>query len=88
VDSFKKIGDIEELEIIECMGPDQKQNTTTTTTPITLETVGATDPWMLFFYALKAPARSHEGSYVPNSRQMQAIGFGQPQRKRKKKKNS
>ncbi len=39
------------------MGPDQKQTTTTTTTTsITLETIEVTDPWMLFLYALKAPA--------------------------------
>ena len=37
------------------MGPDQKQ-TTTIPTHLTLETMGATDPWMLFLYALKAPA--------------------------------
>jgi hypothetical protein len=43
------------LDIIDCVGPDQKQ-TTTTTTHITLETMGGTDPWMLFLYALKAPA--------------------------------
>jgi hypothetical protein len=36
------------------VGPDQKQ--TTSTTSITLETMEATDPWMLFLYALKAPA--------------------------------
>ncbi len=28
----------------------------TTTAHMTLETMGATDPWMLFLYALKAPA--------------------------------
>jgi hypothetical protein len=37
------------------VGPHEKQ-TTTTTTSITLETTEATDPWMLFLYALKAPA--------------------------------
>lgn len=37
------------------MGPDQKQNTATTTSTI-LETMRATDPWVLFLYALKAPA--------------------------------
>ena len=37
------------------MGPDQKQ-ATTTGTHITLETMAATDTWMLFLYALKAPA--------------------------------
>jgi integrase len=54
VDSFKKIGDIEELDIIECVGSDQQQ--TTTTAHMTVETMGSTDPWMLFLYALKAPA--------------------------------
>jgi hypothetical protein len=39
------------------VGPHEKQTTTTTTTTsITLETTEATDPWMLFLYALKAPA--------------------------------
>lgn len=37
------------------MGPDQKQ-TTISSTNITLETMEATDPWLLFLYALKAPA--------------------------------
>jgi integrase len=36
------------------VGPDQKQ--TTTATSIKLESMEATDPWMLFLYALKAPA--------------------------------
>jgi integrase len=36
------------------VGPEQKQTTKTTT--ITLESMEATDPWMLFLYALKAPA--------------------------------
>jgi hypothetical protein len=35
------------------VGPDQKQ---TDARNITLETMKATDPWMLFLYALKAPA--------------------------------
>jgi hypothetical protein len=43
------------VDIIQCVGPDQKQ-TTTSSTIITLETMEATDPWMLFLYALKAPA--------------------------------
>ena len=43
------------MDIVELVGPDKKQ-TKTTTTPVTLETIGATDPWMLFLYALKAPA--------------------------------
>ena len=43
------------MDIIQCVGPDQKQ-TTTSSTIITLETMEATDPWMLFLYALKAPA--------------------------------
>jgi hypothetical protein len=38
------------------VGPDEKQTTTTTTTTITLESMEATDPWMLFLYALKAPS--------------------------------
>ena len=40
------------------MGPDQKQIITATTTPtnVTLESLDSTDPWMLFLYALKAPA--------------------------------
>lgn len=37
------------------MGSDQKQ-TTVTTTHNSLEAMGATDPWTLFLYALKAPA--------------------------------
>jgi hypothetical protein len=37
------------------VGPDLKQ-TTTSTTSITLETMEASDPWMLFLYALKASA--------------------------------
>ncbi|MFL6475603.1 MAG: hypothetical protein ACJ70Y_01335, partial [Nitrososphaera sp.] len=41
------------MDIIESVGPDHKQTTCTNTT---LETMGATDPWMLFLYALKAPA--------------------------------
>ncbi|MDQ3852454.1 MAG: hypothetical protein M3299_06440 [Thermoproteota archaeon] len=41
---------------MECVGPHQKQTTTSTTTSITLETMEATDPWLLFLYALKAPA--------------------------------
>jgi hypothetical protein len=43
------------VDIIQCVGPDQKQ-TTTSSTNITLKTMEATDPWMLFLYALKAPA--------------------------------
>jgi hypothetical protein len=39
---------------MECVGPDKKR--TTTTTYITLESMASTDPWMLFLYALKAPA--------------------------------
>jgi len=39
------------LNIIDCVGPGQKQ-TTLTTTGITLEAMGATDPWMLFFMLL------------------------------------
>jgi hypothetical protein len=39
---------------MECVGPDQKQ--TSTTSSITLEPLEATDPWVLFLYALKAPA--------------------------------
>jgi integrase len=42
------------LDIIESVGSHQKQATTTTS--ITLDPLGATDPWMLFLYALKAPA--------------------------------
>ena len=38
------------------MGPDKKRSATTTANSITLETMAATDPWMLFLYALKAPA--------------------------------
>lgn len=44
------------MEITEYVGPDKKQTTSTTTTHITLEAMGATDPWTLFLYALKAPA--------------------------------
>ena len=40
---------------MECVGSDQKQSTATTAS-IILETVRATDPWVLFLYALKAPA--------------------------------
>jgi hypothetical protein len=43
------------LDITECVGSDQKQSTATTTS-IMLETMRATDPWVLFLYALKAPA--------------------------------
>jgi hypothetical protein len=42
------------LDIIECVRHDQKQ--TVTATSITLDAMEATDPWMLFLYALKAPA--------------------------------
>jgi integrase len=41
------------------VGPDQKQ-TTISSTNITLETMEATDPWLLFLYALKAPATKDE----------------------------
>ena len=37
--------------MIECV-PSDRQSTTS----ITLETLTATDPWMLFLYALRAPA--------------------------------
>jgi integrase len=42
------------LDIIEYVGPDQKQ--TASTTSITLDSIGSTDPWNIFLYALKAPA--------------------------------
>jgi hypothetical protein len=40
------------------VGPDQIQIITATATPtnVTLESLDSTDPWMLFLYALKAPA--------------------------------
>jgi hypothetical protein len=40
---------------MECVGPDQK-GTKTSTTSMVLETMGATDPWILFLYVFKAPA--------------------------------
>jgi integrase len=43
-----------ELDIVKCVETHQKQTTTASNT--TLETMEATDPWMLFLYALKAPA--------------------------------
>lgn len=43
------------MEIIDCVGPDQKQ-TTSIPTHMTLDSMGATDPWIVFLYGLKAPA--------------------------------
>ena len=43
------------MDTIEHVGPDQKQ-TNMIPTHMTLDIMGATDPWMLFLHALKAPS--------------------------------
>jgi integrase len=63
VDSFKKIGDIELMDRIDCVAAEedkQEQEDEKNNTVITLEmettVTTPTDPWILFLYALKAPA--------------------------------
>jgi hypothetical protein len=57
VDSFKKIGDRKGAYGIDGgMAAATERVPTTTTTITTIETTTTTDSWMLFLYALKAPA--------------------------------
>jgi hypothetical protein len=60
VDSFKKIGDIERLDIGDYVAAatadNEKRMKTTTPAVFTSEPSSVTDPWMIFLYALKAAA--------------------------------
>jgi hypothetical protein len=58
VDSFKKIGDRKGAYGIDGggMAAATERVPTTTTTITTIETTTRTDSWVLFLYALKAPA--------------------------------